>query len=119
MLATQGSAAEGSLRKELGHGPVGALGERLVVALEDRDEVRGDAGRALRDEPFQRDAAHHRVGVVETGDQALLYRRIALADRGKDGGRGGPQIDAIVLEQPDHLRCQVLTHGRDNARFAG
>jgi hypothetical protein len=111
------SVAQLLAQRALGHGALrrqhlrGALGQRLVVALEDRDQVAGDAGRAVIDQRLERQPAHDGVGVGEAADQPLLDRLVVLAHRRQHGGRRGAQIHPIVLEERDHGSPQVLGHG--------
>ena len=70
----------------------------------------GDAGGAVLDQRLEREPPHHRIGVGEAPDQALLDRRVGLADRGQHGDRRGAQVHPIVLEERDHGSPQVLGH---------
>ena len=80
----------------------GALGEHLVVAVEERDELGGDATGAHVGEAVERDAPDHRRRRRRAASvSAASTRLVALADRGEHGRRGSAQIDAFRVEQID------------------
>ena len=76
-LAERGFGFAALLREQL----CGALGQRLVITAEQRDEVRRDPGRTEIRETLERDPAHHEIGIAEARGQGGHHRRIALANR--------------------------------------
>ena len=102
-LAQRRLGLGGLLREQLR----GALGERVVVAAEQRHEPRRDAAGAHVGQRLERDPPHHGVAVAEPPGQRGLDRVVALADRGEHGRRRRAQLDPLGFEQLDDRAAQI------------
>ena len=110
------SGADLLAQRRLGAGPVlreelaGALGQRLVVTAQQRDQPGRDAAGPHVGERLERDPPDDRIAVGEPLGQRGLDGLVARADGGQHGDRRGPQLDALGLQQVDDRSAQVLRH---------